>query len=335
MPSNAPIFVVSAPRSGSTLLRLILNTHPRIDVPPPGWLFDMIYPYMYSYGDLKTPANLVALAEDVLETPTVSKWRLSISAQELAAKARESTFRGIFSALHEAHMALEGKRRWGEKTPRHGFWMDEIGGLFPEAQFIHIVRDGRDMAIDISDSILLPYSVYSGANLWQRYVTAIRDSASRIDPGHYLEVRYEDLCANSETIIRRICDYLGEEFEPAMLSPNKTRSAQSWSTHPLHAKTAQPISTRYCEMYKARITTDDTAALEALIGKTLQSFGYPITGRGKPLDARLASQLIESDAVTNPENVEFKKWHEERRKQRRKAGVWKDAERASFLWGMN
>jgi sulfotransferase family protein len=335
MPDNAPIFIVSAPRSGSTLLRLILNTHSRIDVPPPGWLFDMVYPYLYSYGDLNSDANLTSLAEDVLHTPTVKKWGLSIAAKDLVERASEASFKGLLSALHELHMESKGKRRWGEKTPRHGFWMDEIHALYPDAQFIHIVRDGRDMAIDISDSILLPYSVYSGAALWQRYVSAIRDSASRLDARHYLEVRYEDLCAQPEQAIGKICDYLQEGFEPAMLAPNKTNSAQNWSGHPLHAKTAQPISTKYCQMYRTRITADDTAALEGLIGTTLQAFGYPLSGRAKQVPPRLASQFLESDAVTNPENVEYKKWHDERRKARREGGVWKDAERTSFLWGMN
>ena len=63
--SAKPFFVVSAPRSGSTLLRLILDSHSALAVPPPGWLFDMIYPYLYSYGDLNHQANLLALAEEL------------------------------------------------------------------------------------------------------------------------------------------------------------------------------------------------------------------------------------------------------------------------------
>jgi hypothetical protein len=333
--TQRPFFIVSAPRSGSTLLRLILDAHPRLAVPPPGWLFDMVYPYLFSYGDLKDAQNLLALAEDILQTPTVRKWPLELTPEALARAAREPTFAGVYEALHVAYAGLEGKARWGEKTPRNSFWMDEIRGLFPEAQFIHIVRDGRDQAIDISDSLLWPYSVYSGASLWQRYVNAVHDSARRLPGEAFHEIRYEDLCAAPEAAIRRLCEFLGEPFDPGMLTPHETRTARAWSSHPLHARTAQPISTKYCEMYRTRLSHEDVAALEGMIGGTLQRFGYPVSGPGSPIASRIAGQLLESDTVTNPENVPYRRWHEERRKDRKARGVWTDDDRASRLWGMN
>ena len=333
--AERPFFIVSAPRSGSTLLRLILDAHPRLAVPPPGWLFDMVFPYLFSYGDLGKPPNLLALAEDMLETPTVRKWPLKLTPEALARASREPTFAGVYEALHVAYAGLESKARWGEKTPRNSFWIDEIRALFPTAQFIHIVRDGRDQAIDISDSLLWPYSVYSGAGLWERYVSAVRDSAARLTRDAFHEIRYEDLCAAPETVIRDLCEFLGEKFDPSMLAPHETRSARAWSEHPLHAKTAQPISTKYCEMYRTRLSAEDVAALESLIGGTLQRFNYPLSGSVHSIPARLAGQLIESDTVTNPENVPYRRWHEERRKERKARGIWKDSDRPSRLWGMN
>ncbi|HEY7655905.1 MAG TPA: sulfotransferase [Burkholderiales bacterium] len=330
-----PFFIVSAPRSGSTLLRLILDAHPRIAIPPPGWLFDMVYPYLYSYGDLALPSNLIALAEDILQTPTVGKWPVRLDPAALADAARERTFRGLYEALHLAYAKAEGKERWGEKTPRNSFWMDEIRAQFPDAQFIHIVRDGRDQAIDISDSLLWPYTVYSGANLWRRYVSAIRECARRLPADAYCEVRYEDLCAGAEGTVRQLCDFLREDFDPVMLAPHETRSARAWSGHPLHAKTAQPISTRYCEMYRTRLPASDVAALDALIGDALNWFGYPVSRSASPVPPRLAAQLLESDTVTNPENLPYRRWHEERRKERKARGVWSNADRQSLLWGIH
>ncbi len=304
-------------------------------MPPPGWLFDLVFPYLYSYGDLGNDANFLALAEDMLATPTVQKWPLKIAAAALVAAAPEKSFAGLYAALHLAYAKPGNKQRWGEKTPRNAFWIDEIHALFPDARFIHIVRDGRDMAIDISDSILLPYSVYSGANLWQRYVLAIRDSIRRLPDGSVIEIRYEDLCADPETTIRGLCAFLGEDFDRAMLAPNRTKSAEKWSSHPLHAKTAEPISTRYCEMYKTRLPRPDVEALEALIGDTLALFDYPGSGKRSPIPDRLAAQFIESDTVTNPENVAYRRWHEARRKERRDQRIWSPEDRSSLLWGMN
>ena len=333
--SDRPFFIVSAPRSGSTMLRLILDANPNLAVPPPDWLFDLVYPYLYSYGDLARPDNLRALAEDMLATPTVSKWPVKPSAQQLVEASTQADFAGLYGALHRIYAQSERKKRWGEKTPRNSFWMDEIRNLYPGAQFIHIVRDGRDQAIDISDSLLWPYSVYSGAHLWQRYVLAVRDCAREMPADAFLEIRYEDLCAAPEPVIRRICEFLREPFDARMLAPHETRSARAWSEHPLHAKTARPISTDYCGMYRRRLPAADVAALEASIGATLQLFNYQLTATPQPLDARLAARMLESDTVTNPENVAYRHWHEVRRKERREQGVWSDEQRGSKLWGMN
>lgn len=330
-----PVFIVSAPRSGSTLLRLILDAHPRLAIPPPDWLFDLVFPYLYSYGDLRKPANLLSLAEDMLATPTVSKWPIKQAPSDLVAAATEPTFAGLYAALHRQYAKTEGKPRWGEKTPRNSFWMDDIRALFPDAQFIHIVRDGRDQAIDISDSLLWPYSVYSGASLWQRYVLSVRDFAGELPTGAFREIRYEDLCAAPEPTIRKLCEFIGESFDQRMLAPHDTPSARAWSTHPLHAKTARPISTQYCGMYRDRLPASDIAALDALIGPTLEIFGYSLSGAAQPLCARLAAKMLEGDIVTNPENIAYRRWHEERRKARRAEGVWSDGQRASLLWGMN
>ena len=78
-----PVFIASSPRSGSTLLRLILDAHPRLAVPPPAWLTHFIYPYLYSYGDLSNETNLTEMIEDSLATPTIRAWPISPGAAEV------------------------------------------------------------------------------------------------------------------------------------------------------------------------------------------------------------------------------------------------------------
>ncbi len=168
MLSARPFFIVSAPRSGSTLLRLVLDAHPRLAVPPPAWLYELVYPYQYSYGDLSAAANLHALAEDMLETPTIKGWPLDLTPEAIIAEATEPTFVGLYDVLHRRYAAESDKPRWGEKSPRNCFWMDEIREGFPDAQFIHIIRDGRDMAVDIADTPgMMPQTPYAGIHMWR------------------------------------------------------------------------------------------------------------------------------------------------------------------------
>ena len=330
-----PFFILSAPRSGSTLLRLILDTHPLLAVPPPAWLFEMVYPFLYSYGDLAVRENARALAEDMLEAPTVKKWPIACDPDSLLEAAPQRTFAGLYDGLHRLYAEAAGKARWGEKTPRNCFWVEEILGCFPGARFIHIVRDGRDMAIDIADSKLWPYSVYSGADMWRQYVASARASGTRLGAGRYLEVRYEALCKDPEGSIRGLCDFLAVDFDPVMLAHHLSPSARQWAGEELHEKTSRPITARYCGMYQRRLNASDRGALEALVGPELASFGYPLEGEAAAISERVAAQLLNNDRITNPANVAYKEWHAGRRRERRDRGVWRAGDRASQLWALD
>lgn len=330
-----PVFCVSAPRSGSTLLRLIVNAHPDIAVPPPSWLHELIYPHLYSYGDLGKDANFRELCEDVLNCPNVQKFPHKPTLDELIkACGSDRSFKRIYAVLHELYAEATGKSRWGEKTPRDSFWMDEILKDFPDAQFVHIVRDGRDMAIDISQSPKMrPYSLYMGGIVWREYVSAIRDSATRLTKDNFYELRYEDLCADPEGVLKKMCAFLKVDYSDRMLKHYETDDAKAWASDPQHEKTSRPITTEFCEMYKTRLPKGDVAALEHLFADLLKVYGYP-TGKAEAVDPRRASQLLQSDIVTWPVGYEYKASLVERRNARRARGVYKLEDRKSLLWGM-
>ncbi|MCE2454088.1 MAG: sulfotransferase [Nitrospinae bacterium] len=142
--TERPVFVVSSPRSGSTLLRLILDAHPNLAVPPPAWLTHFIYPYLFSYGDLSNEANLAEMIEDSLATPTIRAWPISPTQEEVRDEMQEPTFAEMYAALHRLYAKSEGKERWGEKTPRVCFYMEDLKSMYPGAvRPHHQGRPGR------------------------------------------------------------------------------------------------------------------------------------------------------------------------------------------------
>ena len=331
---SRPIFVVSSPRSGSTLFRLVLDAHPRLAVPPPAWLYDFFQPFLYSYGDLTDRANLQALAQDMTDTPTIQRWPIEATAASLVDRSAEPTFAGLYDALHVLYAEANGKERWGEKSPRNALWVDEIRADFSGAQFIHLVRDGRDTAIDLSDSSLYPETLYAGANVWKTWVASIRESAGRLPEDSYLEVKYEAFCNDPESALKSVCDFLGEDFSPQMLSHHETDSTKHWGGGgALHAKSARPITTEFCELYKD-LSQDDRLLLEHLIGTLLDDLGYPLTaGSAKPPE-RLLRQLLASDAITALPNAAFKPELRKRRQQRLESGIWREDDRKSQIWSV-
>ncbi len=336
MPINTdrPIFIVSSPRSGSTLLRLILDAHPNIAIPPPGYLFNMIYPYLYSYGDLNKKENFAELIEDILEAPTIKKWKCNLNIASIISNVGECSFKGVYEYLHVIYMNQQGKIRWGNKSPRNVHFISDIKELFPKAQIIHLLRDGRDVAIDIADADFWPHSLWGGAQRWQECVRAARIFSRELDSDSYMEVRYESLCQSPESVLRQVCEFIGETFAPEILAHHESSSTRSWSQDKTHQATAKPITTEYVGMYKRRLNQHDRQALEALTGETLRQAGYPVDGNASPIPFRLATQINEGDAVSAMEKAEYKTWHKKKRMERRQRGVWKDEDRKTKLWGM-
>ena len=330
-----PVFIASSPRSGSTLLRLILDAHPRLAVPPPAWLTHFIYPYLYSYGDLSNETNLTEMIEDSLATPTIRAWPISPSAAEVSDEMKEPTFAEMYAALHRLYAKSHGKERWGEKTPRVCFYMEDLKSMYPGAQFVHIIRDGRDVAIDIADSALWPNNLYAAAEVWRDFVRSVSDSAKKLDPESYFVVRYEELCAEPVPVLEKLCEFLGEDFSPAMLAHHETASTKQWADTPIHAKTARPITTDFVEMYKHRLPKTDVGVIESLIGETLREFDYTLEEAPDHLSLREKRQLLENDTITNIQSIEYKRWHDGRRKDRLERGVWAQSDRNSLLWGFH
>jgi len=330
-----PIFSVSAPRSGSTLLRLILDAHPRLGVPSPCWMYELNYPYLYSYGDIADKDNFRALAQDICDNKFVQNMNLGLDADGLMDAATEQSFKGIYEGIHIVYAKSKGKVRWGEKSPRDCFWVDDIIRDFPDAQIVHLTRDGRDMAIDICQSEeMLPNNLYAGANIWRENNTAVVNSAKNLNKDNYYRVRYEDLCTDPEPTLKKVCDFLGEDYDPAMLAHHETDSSKHWSTKPNHTKIGRPINTDYCEMYKTRLPENDIKTLDAFIGDLLKEFGYPVSDSAQPIPPKLAAQLMESETVSAPWIIQYRRELAAGRKNRIEQGVYKLEDRDSLLWSL-
>jgi hypothetical protein len=196
--SPSPIFVVGAPRSGTTLLRSMLDAHPNICCPT--WETGVFEKFaMVVNGDF---------TERRTDIPN-----LPIERDDLLAWCRQSA-----DDLMSRLISASGKPRWAEKTPAHVFCIDLIHEIYPNAQFIHIVRNGRDVVRSLQSMPWAPREIRWSCHRWVASVAAGRDAGRRLPKELYTEVRYEDLTREPESTIRQLCDYLGEPFEPRMLA---------------------------------------------------------------------------------------------------------------------
>ena len=194
-PPSAPVFIVGCQRSGTTVLRLILDSHSRISCGP--------------------ETRFLADMERILTTDWHRLARFGFDQEDWS--RRIATF---FGGIHRDYATGRGKQRWADKTPRYALNIEFIARVFPDAQFVHVIRDARDVAV--SHRKRFGYrSCVTSAFKWPRYIAAARAAGAALGPARYHEVRYDALVRDPETTVRDLLAFLGEEWEPQVLEFDK------------------------------------------------------------------------------------------------------------------
>jgi hypothetical protein len=267
----APFFVVGCPRSGTTLLRFMLDSHPRLAVPPESHFITCLAP-----RNPRSPFDV----QRILGHSQIRTWDIDTAAvRDAVARRRAVTFAEQVHALFGQYATARGKQRWGDKTPDYVEHIGQIAAIFPDAHFIHVIRDGRDVATSLAQLPWGPASPVAGAFQWRRKVTRGRSYGAALPADRYLELRLEDLVADSEGELRRLCAFLGEAFDPAMLDYHRTAEERMLEpqetymavTHPHLAKPP----TAGLRNWRAGLTTDEQEAIEAVCAPLLRELGYP------------------------------------------------------------
>lgn len=187
-----PIFVIGSPRSGTTLLRLILDSHPRI-----------------SCGEethfLRDLEAIVGRNWDLVATYGLDReWWLS-------------RIRDLYADFQAEVLGRSGKARWAEKDPTYTLHLAFIEELFPDAVYVHLVRDGHDVVASFRDRWGYRSAARAARTEWARYVRAARALQRRLPDERFLELRYEELVADPETQGQRMFAFLGEDWDASVL----------------------------------------------------------------------------------------------------------------------
>ena len=280
-------FVVGSGRSGTTLLRAILAANPVLSVPPESYVLERLLGVrrrLERDGRLDAPAFLRELDEDV----RFRQWGLPTSAvaDELAAGGPTDLAGGV-RAVYAAYAHAEGRTRWADKTPLYVLSVLPLADLLPEAVFVHLVRDGRDVATSYLGVPFGPRTLLGAAARWRRHVQAGRAAGSVLGPGRYLEVRYEDLVADPEPVVRAICDLAGLTWDPAMLD-HSARAEQllANTAHRSHVSGMTQPLTPGMRDWRTELSEHDQGVVWAVAGDVLAELGYEPGHRLAPGEER-------------------------------------------------
>jgi len=219
--NDAPFFIVGNDRSGTTMLRLILDRGAQVSVPTESMFLADLAPIRRGALDLSIHANAVTFAQTVWNHPKVVLWGLDGPAPTPPhGLTHAAAYRFAVEAPYRALAAREGKTRFGDKTPAYLPHIDELLAVWPAAKFVVLVRDGRDVALSIAALPFGANNTWAAARDWAAGIRLGLRAKER-HPASVLIVRYEDLVAQPREQVESICAFLGLEFVPDMLAVEK------------------------------------------------------------------------------------------------------------------
>jgi Sulfotransferase family len=280
--SAPPVFVLGVRRSGTTLLRVMLDCHSQLAVPDESYFVPQLADRHRGRIDID------AFVDDLRRLPTLREWHLSVGAVRSRLRPDQPLGEAI-AAVYETYAAARGKERWGDKTPMYMQHLPMLERLFPTALYVHLIRDGRDCALSfaqmpegiVTRSWALPRDAAGFACQWRAEVVAARQLGTRVGP-RYLEVRYERLVAEPEETLRAVCAHIDLPFEPAMLD----YAANVDVTRQPHQQSLRRPPTPGLRDWRADMDADDVRAFERVAGDLLAELGYE-TRSGPTLRGRL------------------------------------------------
>jgi hypothetical protein len=276
-PVGPPVIVLGVRRSGTTLLRVMLDRNPALAVPDESYFVPQLA------RRHRSPVDVDAFLDDLRRLPTLVEWELSPDAVATRLRAGMTTGEAI-GAVFATYAAERGKRRWGDKTPLYMQHLPLLERLFPDARFVHLIRDGRDAALSflaVPTGIMTegwghPRDAQGFACQWATEVRSARALGARVGHERYLELRYEELVSDPAAGLRCVCGFAGLEYDDTMLAyAGRTDSARKEHQQRLNEPPRVGVRAWRSEMDPA-----DVAAFEAVAGDLLSDLGYGTSTRG-------------------------------------------------------
>ena len=277
---QAPIFLLASERSGTNLVRVICGSHPAVCAPAPLHLLMSFAPELPVYGDLDDDESFRRLCHHVAEVfeHQLGSWSAAFTGDDLFRDVEERSFMALFDHVYELERRASGTRRVFFKENETFDHVDRLRDCYPDARFVYLVRDGRDVLASWLRSPTHFGTLEQGATLWsaqQRKCIAVYRELRSAGAIHVLY--YEDLVSRPEETVRELCDFLEEDFVPEMLEfyrrdavVREAKAIENWR------HLARPILEQHLRLYPRRLSRRQIFRFETLAFRELRLLGFDL-----------------------------------------------------------
>lgn len=278
--TEEPFFIFGSGRNGSTLLNVILNQHPTIFLPPEQYFIgnSIIKFQLYNYILWRDLVKII-YGELIMETGSHS-WNFNVDKILNEAFLLEGRQRSMEYLLHHIYKNCAGQNGkpdalWGDTTPMNTRYLNEIYSCFPNANYVFLVRDGRDVTAAYKKGKAETFNRLvqpdHASDLW---INSIKKYNWLKKKTSVLLVKYEDLVSNPEVELKKIMHYLGREFNAEMLNfQNKLPDIKEYK-EPHHHNLHRPIKTTSVGQWKELLNESEKELMSFKLTSYLKQFNY-------------------------------------------------------------
>jgi hypothetical protein len=254
-----PIFILGAPRSGTTFLASMLK-QTKYGAPFETHFITKYYKQLHKYGDLDIYENYFKLISKMLEERPVMQWQLHFDIYENFKRLKPNIqYKDIINQICLSAAHKNNKNCWGDKTPHYINDIEIIYNLFPDSKYLYIVRDGRDVALSLLKKPWGPNNIYECAEYWKK-LNAKEDVLKVLaNKGQLYSLRYEDLLDNTQWHTKNIYKFLNEEITETTIN-----------------QIARNVKKGNYGKWKSELTESQIKIFENIAAKDLMRFGYTV-----------------------------------------------------------
>jgi hypothetical protein len=272
-----PFFIIGSGRSGNTLLRGILVSHPKISIPPESYVLKTVIWKFQTYTFLPWNDIIKIVIGEFESSNDFFAWDIKMyPVYENLKKLRrkERTLAKIIDEIycHYGRNKFPDFEIWGDKTPINTLHLDSIYPIFKNANYIHLIRDGRDVVSSLLKMGRFK-TVEEAALRWKKSIKYARRFGKQ-KMKNYIEIRYEDLVSNPKFEVEKICNFLNINFDENMLNHKERAELKDVKTHKHYSNVKKPINTRSIGKYKRNLSELQKNKVEKIIQDDLIKLNY-------------------------------------------------------------
>ena len=273
-----PIFMIGTQRSGSNLLRLMLNQLPELAAPHPPHILQRMTPLLSEYGDLSRPKAFAELVDDVcrlVELNPVPWEGVVLNRQDVIRRCRDRSIAAVHGAAYDVCADAKGAETWCCKSLANINYIPQIEAYFDKPRYIYLYRDGRDVAVSFRKAVVGEKHFYHIAGEWANTQKIALKFQRDLDASRFLSISYEELTGDPETTAQALCDFLCVQYRESMLDFHRTDEAKkAASSSELWSNVTNPVMKHNTRKFLREASEQDIRIFESVAGPVLDALGY-------------------------------------------------------------